>query len=86
MSKHVIVYSMDDCVECEFVKRMLTEEEILFEVRDVRASAEYQTEVEAFGFLGVPVTVWENHAVKGFTPELQKIIDSVKKEEKITNK
>ncbi|MEM1504579.1 glutaredoxin family protein [Domibacillus sp. 8LH] len=78
MIKQVIVYSMDDCVECEFVKRVLTEEKVPFEVRDVRASEKYQQEVEEFGFLGVPVTVWENRAIKGFTPELQDIIDRAK--------
>lgn len=78
MSKQVIVYSMDDCVECEFVKRVLTEENVPFEVRDVRANEKYQQEVEEFGFLGVPVTVWENRAIKGFVPELQEMIERAK--------
>jgi len=51
MSNPVIVYSTEDCVECSFVKKMLTEEGISFEVRDVLKSEEYQEEVEKFGFL-----------------------------------
>jgi glutaredoxin-like protein NrdH len=60
------------------VKKVLTEEGIVFESRDVMANPEYQKEVEKFGFLGVPVTVVENRAVKGFTNELKELIDLAK--------
>jgi glutaredoxin-like protein NrdH len=79
MSKQVIVYSTEGCVECNFVKQMLTEEEIPFEVRDVMASVEYQQEVEKFGFMGVPVTVVGDKAVKGFNPELKELLETIKK-------
>jgi glutaredoxin-like protein NrdH len=79
MSSKVIVYSTQGCVECNFVKQMLTDEEIPFEVRDVMSSVEYQQEVEKFGFMGVPVTVVGEKAVKGFNPELQELIKSIKK-------
>ncbi|MFC0562319.1 glutaredoxin family protein [Halalkalibacter alkalisediminis] len=79
MSKQVIVYSTDGCVECTYVKQMLTDEGVSFEVRDVMASKEYQKEVEKFGFMGVPVTVVGDQAVKGFTPELKELIDNAKK-------
>ncbi|MDT8861254.1 glutaredoxin family protein [Alkalihalobacillus sp. MEB130] len=79
MSKQVIVYSTDGCVECTYVKKMLKDEGIDFEVRDVMASEEYQKEVEKFGFMGVPVTVVGDQAVKGFSPELNELIASVKK-------
>lgn len=79
MSNQVIVYSTEGCVECNFVKKMLTEENIPFEVRDVMASAEFQQEVEKFGFMGVPVTVVGDKAVKGFNPELQELIETIKK-------
>jgi glutaredoxin-like protein NrdH len=78
MSKSVIVYSTEDCVECSFVKKMLTEEGIPFEVRDVLKKEEYQEEVEKFGFLGVPVTVVGDRAVKGFNPEVIDLIQSIK--------
>ncbi|WP_227935449.1 glutaredoxin family protein [Alkalihalobacillus deserti] len=79
MSKQVIVYSTDGCVECTYVKQMLSDEGVSFEVRDVMASEEYQKEVEKFGFMGVPVTVIGEQAVKGFTPELKELIDNAKK-------
>ncbi|WP_338472220.1 glutaredoxin family protein [Niallia sp. XMNu-256] len=79
MSNPVIVYSTADCVECDMVKKMLTEEGIPFEVRDVLKNEEYQEEVEKFGFLGVPVTVVGERAVKGFNPEVIEFIQSLKK-------
>lgn len=78
MVKQVIVYSTQDCIECEMVKKVLTNERIPFEVRDVLAEPEYQLEVEKFGFLGVPVTVVGERAVKGFTNELQQLLEEIK--------
>jgi glutaredoxin-like protein NrdH len=78
MNHPVIVYSMEDCVECTFVKKMLIEEGVLFEVRDITTSEEYKKEVEKYGFLGVPVTVVGDRAVKGFNPELIELIQSEK--------
>lgn len=79
MSQQVIVYSTDGCVECNYVKEMLKGEGVSFEVRDVMANETYQKEVEEFGFMGVPVTVFGEKAVKGFTPELKEIVDYAKK-------
>lgn len=78
MENKVIVYSAEGCVECNFVKQMLTEEGIPFEVCDVLKNREYQKEVEKFGFLGVPVTVVGDKAVKGFNSELKELIRSIK--------
>lgn len=78
MSKPIIVYSMEDCVECSYVKKMLMEEGIPFEVRDVMKSEAYKEEVEKYGFLGVPVTVVGDHAVKGLNAELMELIQSRK--------
>ena len=78
MNHPVIVYSMEDCVECTIVKKMLTEEGVSFEVRDITKSEEYKKEVEKYGFLGVPVTVVGDRAVKGFNPELIELIQSEK--------
>ncbi|WP_394237117.1 glutaredoxin family protein [Niallia oryzisoli] len=78
MDKPVIVYTMDDCVECSVVKQMLTAEGIPFEARNITNSEEYKKEVEKYGFLGVPVTVVGERAVKGFNPELIELIQSRK--------
>ncbi|NEU30322.1 glutaredoxin family protein [bacterium LRH843] len=78
MDKKVIVYSTAGCVECDMVKQMLTSEGIDFEVRDVMASEEHQKAVEKFGFMGVPVTVVGEKAVKGFNPELNELLEGLK--------
>lgn len=80
MGNQVIIYSTEGCVECNFVKQLLADEGIEFEVRDVMKSREYQQEVERFGFMGVPVTVIGDQAVKGFTPELKELVEKFKKE------
>lgn len=77
MNKQVIVYTTHDCIECTMVKQVLTKEGIPFEVRDVSTNTKYQKEVEKFGFLGVPVTVAGNRAVKGFTNELKELLESL---------
>jgi glutaredoxin-like protein NrdH len=79
VNKQIIVYTTQDCIECTMVKRVLTEEGIPFETRDVSTNKEFQKEVEKYGFLGVPVTVYEDRAVKGFTNELKEIMELVRK-------
>ncbi|MCM3690643.1 glutaredoxin family protein [Neobacillus niacini] len=79
MAEGVIVYTTNDCIECTMVKKVLTEEGIAFEVRDISTNEDYRTEVEKYGFLGVPVTVLGNKAVKGFTNELKVIMEIAKK-------
>lgn len=78
MAKPVIVYTTNDCIECTMVKQVLTQEGISFETRNVATNPEFQKEVEKYGFLGVPVTVVENRAVKGFTNELKEIMKLAK--------
>jgi len=78
MNKQVIVYTTKDCIECTMVKKVLSEEGIEFEARDVSANPEYQKEVEKYGYLGVPVTVVEDCAVKGFTNELKELMEIAK--------
>jgi glutaredoxin-like protein NrdH len=80
MSKQVIVYTTNDCIECTLVKKVLTEEGISFEVRDVSTNLDYLKELEKFGFLGLPVTVVENYAVKGFTNELKELMEMARNE------
>lgn len=78
MTKQVIVYSTQGCIECDMVKKVLSQEGILFEVRDVLTNPEYQEEVEKYGFLGVPVTVVGERAVKGFNNDLQELLEGIK--------
>ncbi|MNC40032.1 Glutaredoxin-like protein NrdH [compost metagenome] len=79
MSQSVIVYSTSGCSDCNQVKQLLTEQGVPFEVRDVMTSTVYQEEVEKLGFMGVPVTVSGEYAVKGFNlPELKELIAAAK--------
>jgi glutaredoxin-like protein NrdH len=81
MNKRVIVYTTMDCIECTMVKKVLDEEGIPFEVRDISANSEHLKEVEKYGFLGVPVTVIGDQAVKGFSNELKELMEIVKRAE-----
>ncbi|CAH1056413.1 MULTISPECIES: glutaredoxin family protein [Paenibacillus] len=77
MSEPVIVYSTAGCSDCNLVKNYLTEQGVPFEVRDVMTSTVYQEEVEKLGFMGVPVTVAGDQAIKGFNlPALQALIEA----------
>ena len=77
MSANVIIYSTSGCSDCNQVKQLLESKGISFEVRDVMTSTVYQEEVEKLGFMGVPVTVSGDKAVKGFNlPELQELIEA----------
>ena len=72
----VIVYSTKNCIDCNMVKQWLTAKGVKFEVRDVMTSRAWQEEVERFGFMGVPVTVKGDKAVKGFQPsELEQLLE-----------
>lgn len=77
MSKPVIVYSTAGCSDCNLVKNYLTEQGVPFEVRDVMTSTVYQEEVEKLGFMGVPITVAGDQAIKGFNlPALKALIEA----------
>lgn len=79
MSANIIVYSTSGCSECSQVKQLLESKGLPFEVRDVMASAVYQEEVEKLGFMGIPVTVSGDQAVKGFNlPQLEQLIEAAK--------
>jgi glutaredoxin-like protein NrdH len=80
MNNHVIVYTTNDCIECTMVKQVLIQENIPFETRDVSTNPEFQKEVEKLGFMGVPVTVVGDRAVKGFTNELKVLMELAKEE------
>lgn len=78
MSVAVLVYTTNDCIECEYVKRFLESEGIEFMTKNIKDNPEYEKEVQAYGYLGVPVTVFKEHAIKGLTPDLQKLVEAVR--------
>ncbi|MFK7692163.1 glutaredoxin family protein [Paenibacillus sp. HJGM_3] len=74
-----IVYSAPGCQDCEKVKQLLKTEGVAYEVKDVLTDASAREAVEKLGFLGIPVTVVGERAVKGFQPEeLKKLLADVR--------
>ncbi|SFI87945.1 glutaredoxin family protein [Thermoflavimicrobium dichotomicum] len=65
----VIVYSKPHCIECNVLKRFLSDYQIEYEVRDCGSNPAYLEEVKKMGFLGVPVTVVGNQAIHGLQPD-----------------
>jgi glutaredoxin len=69
------VYSAQGCADCEKVKQFLASEGVEFEVKDVMTDMEAREAVEKLGFLGIPVTVIGDQAIKGFQlEELKRMI------------
>ncbi|WP_316568743.1 glutaredoxin family protein [Neobacillus sp. YIM B06451] len=79
MADKVLVYTTNDCIECTMVKRVLEEEGIPFEARNITEDPVFKKEVDQYGYLGVPVTVYGDKAVKGFTNDLKEIIELAKR-------
>lgn len=79
LTNKVTVYTSDDCIECEFLKKTLDEKVIAFEIKNISQNSQYQSEVEKYGFLGVPVTVVSNKAFKGLNQELIDFLDRIQK-------
>lgn len=74
-----IVYSAKGCQDCEKVKLLLTTEGVEYEVKDVMSDLSAREAVEKLGFLGIPVTVVGEQAVKGFQPdEIKKMLNATK--------
>jgi glutaredoxin len=74
-ANQAIVYSAAGCQDCEKVKQLLTAEGVKFEVKDVMSDLSAREAVEKLGFLGIPVTVVGEQAVKGFQPdEIKKLL------------
>jgi len=69
MADQIIVYSGPGCADCQRVKELLTNKGVDFETRDVFANKEYREDVEKLGFMGIPVTVVGDRAIKGFDKE-----------------
>lgn len=71
MSKKVTVYSKDGCMQCNFTKSFLEENDIPFESVNITQEPERADEVREMGFQTVPVIVIEGEKpFFGFRPEL----------------
>lgn len=65
-----IVYTKPNCMQCNFTKRYLEENEIPFETRDVEKDEQALEEVKALGFQSLPVIVADGfETFNGFHPD-----------------
>ncbi len=67
---NVVVYSRPHCLECNVLKRFLSDYQIPYEVKDCASNPAYLEEIKEMGFLGVPVTVIGKKAIQGLQPDL----------------
>lgn len=72
----VIVYSKPNCMQCEFTKQFLQQNEIDFVVKDVTENAEDLQAVKDMGFMSLPVVVIPGvEPFSGFRPDqLEKLL------------
>ncbi|MGX7347831.1 glutaredoxin-like protein NrdH [Aerococcus vaginalis] len=67
----VKVYSKPGCMQCNFTKKFLTDNNIDFVDSDVTASEEALNEVKEMGFQSLPVVVTDDiEPFFGFRPDL----------------
>ncbi|WP_025728427.1 glutaredoxin family protein [Atopobacter phocae] len=76
----ITIYTKDNCMQCEFVKKHLREKGKNFWVKDVNANSLYMQEVKDMGYQTVPVTLIERNgekiAINGFRPdELDEVLE-----------
>lgn len=66
----VTVYSKPNCMQCQFTKRFLKENDIAFETKDVEEDEEALQEVMKLGFKSLPVVSAEGkEPFSGFRPD-----------------
>lgn len=69
MEKKVILYSQPTCPPCFQAKAWLADEEIPFEVRDIREKQEYLEELVNLGANATPAFVIGDEVVLGFNKD-----------------
>lgn len=70
MSKPVVVYSKPNCMQCNFTKQFLMDNEIDFVVKDIEEDAVALEEVKALGFASLPVVIIDGEEpFNGFRPD-----------------
>ncbi|PEI73455.1 NrdH-redoxin [Bacillus wiedmannii] len=67
MATKIIVYTKNNCKNCEEVKWALNAAEVEFETRNIEEKSEYKNEFDKYGYSAAPVTVFPNgKALVGF--------------------
>lgn len=66
----VTVYSKPNCMQCNFTKKFLDENQVDYQVKDITESDANLNEVKDLGFASLPVVVAEGmEAFNGFRPD-----------------
>lgn len=76
--KKITVYTKSGCPQCDMTKRVLTENEVPFEIKDVEKDAEaYSYIKDDLGLSAMPVVIVEGEEpFTGFRPDkLNELID-----------
>ncbi len=66
---NVVLYSRPGCGYCDLARKDLTENKIAFQEHNVEASSEAAREFKKLGGKGVPLTVFNNKVVPGYSKE-----------------
>ncbi len=70
-NKNIVVYTKPNCMQCNFTKKFLDDNNISYITKDVHASEEALAEVKGLGFQSLPVVVFEGtEPFFGFRPDL----------------
>lgn len=71
MAKQIIVFSKDNCMQCDFTKKYLEEKGIDYSIKNIEKDQSALEEVKTLGFQTVPVVVAEGlEPFFGFRPNL----------------
>jgi len=60
MATKIIIYTKNNCKNCEEVKWALGAAEVEYETRNIEEKEEYRKEFDTYGYSAVPVTVFPN--------------------------
>lgn len=75
MSKNVTVYSKPNCMQCNFTKQFLIDNDIVFVVKDIEEDAVALEEVKALGFSSLPVVIIDGEEpFNGFRPDRLEVL------------
>jgi glutaredoxin-like protein NrdH len=64
-----VVYSKNNCVQCAYTKKLLTEYGIKFEERNIDENEEFYAQAKSLGYQQAPVVVAGVESWSGFQPD-----------------
>lgn len=71
----VTVFSKNNCMQCNMVKKWLTDKAVQYKEINIDDEPQYIEEIKAMGFMAAPIIVKDEVSFSGFRPtELAKLI------------